>query len=140
MRGESVRMKCANCGAEIPDVARFCMSCGKDVPPPKQFTNETKDETEVNFPSIMLFMFAFMIFFFALVPIFLGSWIGAAIMGGIGLILVLAGYGMWRSNKKQAVRAQEKAEEKAAIKIKCRYCGSLNEQNALRCMSCGATL
>ena len=129
-------MKCANCGAEIPDVARFCMSCGKDVPPPKQFTPQSQDDTEVNLPSILLFMFAFMVFFFALVPMFLGSWIGAAIMGGIGLVLVLAGYGMWRSNKRQV----ERAKEKAAIKIKCRYCGSLNEPEALRCISCGATL
>lgn len=133
-------MKCTGCGAEIPEVSRFCLGCGKAVPPPKQFIEPSKDETEMNLPSIMLFMFAFMIFFFSLVPIFLGSWIGAAIMGGIGLILVLAGYGMWRSNKKQAQRVQEKAEEKASIKIKCRYCGSLNEQDSLRCISCGATL
>jgi len=133
-------MKCTGCGAEIPEVSRFCLGCGKAVPPPKQFVEQPKDETEANLPSILLFMFAFMIFFFSLVPMFLGSWIGAAIMGGIGLILVLAGYGMWRSNKKQVQRAQEKAEEKASIKIKCRYCGSLNEPDSLRCISCGATL
>jgi uncharacterized membrane protein YvbJ len=133
-------LKCAGCGVEIPDVARFCLSCGKAVPPPRQFKEQSKDDTEVNLPSIMLFMFAFMIFFFSIVPIFLGLWIGAAIMGGIGLVLVLAGYGMWRSNKKEVQRVQEKAEERAKIKIKCRYCGSLNEQDSLRCISCGATL
>lgn len=129
-------MKCTDCGADIPEVSRFCLSCGKAVPPPKQVTTQPEDETETNILSIILFMFAFMIFFFSLVPIFLGSWIGALIMGGIGLVLVVVGYLMYRSNKKQAQRAREEA----AIKIKCRYCGSLNNQEDIKCISCGATL
>jgi len=84
----------------------------------------------------MLWMISFMIFFFMLVPIFLGSWIGAAIMGGIGLVLALLGYANYRAAKKKVERAQEKA----SIRVKCRYCGSLNTPDATRCDSCGATL
>jgi uncharacterized membrane protein YvbJ len=133
---ESVRLKCTKCGAEIPEVSRFCLSCGMEVPPPKQAFVQPKDDSETNFASIVMFMFAFMIFFFALVPIFLGLWIGAVIMASIGLVLVIIGYLMIRSNKKQV----EKAREEAMVKIKCQYCGKLNDQDATRCDSCGATL
>jgi ribosomal protein L37E len=33
--------------------------------------------------------------------------------------------------------AEKKAER---IRLKCRYCGSLNDEHAERCSSCGASL
>lgn len=77
-----------------------------------------------------------MVFFLALVPIFLGLWIGVVVMAGIGLVLVIVGFLIYRSSKKQA----EKVREEALVKIKCRYCGMLNDKEASRCDSCGATL
>jgi len=85
---------------------------------------------------MLLVALSFMIFFFMLVPIFLGLWIGAGLMAGIGCVLVFAGIYVFRSNKKHV----EKMRERKNAKIKCRYCGSLNEQTALKCDSCGATL
>jgi len=32
------------------------------------------------------------------------------------------------------------AVEREVVKIKCRYCGALNDENAKACVSCGATL
>lgn len=129
-------MKCLNCGAEIPEVSRFCLSCGKEIPAPKQVSVQQKVDPDPEGYSMLLFGLAFMMFFFALAPILLGLWIGAALMMAVGLVLVTIGYSMLKSNKKEI----EKKQEEAAIKIKCRYCGMLNDQEANRCDSCGATL
>lgn len=85
---------------------------------------------------MLLFGLAFMIFFFAIVPIILGLWIGAALMMAVGLVLVIVGYRMVKSNKAEI----EERRQEASIRIKCRYCGSLNGQESDRCGSCGATL
>ncbi len=130
-------LKCTGCGADIPDVSRFCLSCGKAIPPPTSVpAQQTEDEDEPNFFAILLFLLAFMVFFFALVPMFLGLWIGVGIMAGVGVLMVVAGLYMIRSHKREV----KEAAEKASVKVKCRYCGSLNEQDAQRCASCGATL
>ncbi len=129
-------MKCDRCGAEIPEVSRFCLSCGKEVPPPTQATVEPKEDDEVNFGAIVLFMIAFMVFFLTLVPVFLGLWIGVAVMAGIGTLLVIGGLLLIRSKKKEIQRAKEEAN----VRLKCHYCGSLNRKDATRCDSCGATL
>ena len=130
-------VKCSNCGAEVPEVSRFCLSCGKEIPPPKKADAPEADEDNINVPSIVLFMLAFMIFFFAILPIVLGSWIGAALMMGVGVILVIVGFLMWRASRKPVV---QKEPERPKVKIKCRYCGTLHNEDATRCVSCGATL
>lgn len=128
-------MKCPNCGADIPDISRFCLSCGGEVPPPRQLPTQEDDSDSLGI-AMLLVALSFMIFFFMLVPIFLGLWIGAGLMACIGCVLVFAGVYVFRSNKKH----MEKMHERKNAKIKCRYCGSLNEQTALKCDSCGATL
>lgn len=129
-------MKCPGCGAEIPDVSRFCLSCGKEVPPPKQLPPQEEDDSASQAIAILLLMLAFMVFFFMLVPILLGILIGVGIMAALGCVLALAGVYVFRSNKKRL----EKIREQKAAKVKCMYCGSLNERTALKCESCGATL
>jgi hypothetical protein len=129
-------MKCANCGAEIPDVSRFCLSCGKELPPPKRTTAPPSANPDPNGYSMLLFGLAFMMFFFALAPMFLGLWIGAGLMMVVGLVLVLIGYMMLRANR---IEIEEERKE-AMIKVKCRYCGMLNDKDEERCASCGATL
>lgn len=129
-------MRCANCGADIPDVSRYCLSCGKEVPPPKQATAPPPVDPDPNGYSMLLFGLAFMMFFFALAPIFLGLWIGAGLMMSVGLALVLIGYMMLRSNKREIADAREEA----TVRVKCRYCGMLNGKDEERCGSCGATL
>lgn len=129
-------MKCPHCGAEIPDVSRFCLSCGKETPPPKQVTPQTESNPDPSGHAMLLFALSFMMFFFMLVPIFMGVLLGAVLMAGIGCVLILAGVFVLRSNRKHI----EKIAEEKIIKVKCRYCGSLNDPDALRCISCGATL
>ncbi len=138
-------MKCQNCGADIPDVSRFCLSCGKEIPPPMVVPVQGQQSPEPQAPepdpdpngySMLLFGLSFMMFFFALAPLFLGLWIGAAMMMGVGLVLVAVGYNMLRSNRREIAKKQELA----SAKIKCRYCGTLNDQQAQRCDACGAGL
>jgi len=129
-------LKCTHCGAEIPDVSRFCLSCGKDVPPPKQVTEHIDSNPDPDGHAMLLFALSFMVFFFMLVPIFMGILLGAALMAGIGCVMIAAGVFVLRSNRKHI----EKIAEEKAIKVKCRYCGSLNDQDELKCGSCGATL
>jgi len=128
-------LKCPNCGADIPDISRFCLSCGKEVPPPKQIPAPEDDSDSLGI-AMLLIALSFMMFFFMLVPIFLGLWIGAGLMAGIGCVLVFAGVYVFRSNKKHF----EEVQERRNAKVKCRYCGSLNDQTASKCDSCGATL
>src|SRR4030067_289130 len=115
-------MNCPNCGAETPDVPRFCLSCGKAVPPPKQVSVQQQADADPSVHAMMLFGLSFMMFFFALVPIFMGLWIGAVLMAVIGMSLVGAGVYVLRSNRQHI----EKAQMEAAVKIRCRYCGMLN--------------
>ena len=133
-------MKCQNCGAEIPDVSRFCLSCGKEVPPPKtlpkQDAAQKTTDPDSSGHAMLCFALSFMMFFMTFVPIFLGLWTGAVLLAGIGVFLVLVGLLILRMGRKQV----EKVQEQALIKLKCRYCGSLNAADALRCGTCGATL
>jgi len=129
-------MKCPNCGADIPEISRFCLSCGKEIPAPKQVPPQQQSDPDPNGYAMLLFGLSFMMFFFSLAPIFMGLWLGALLMSGIGCLLVATGIYLLRSNKEQI----EKMREEAAVKVKCRYCGGLNEQSALRCGSCGAAL
>ncbi|MCU0859975.1 MAG: zinc ribbon domain-containing protein [Thermoplasmata archaeon] len=129
-------MKCPKCSAEIPDVSRFCLSCGNPVPPPATVAVQEPADPDPNGFAMLFFGLSFMMFFFSLVPMFLGLWVGMLIMVGVGMALVGIGVHMIRSNK----RAIETAKQEAAIRVKCRYCGSLNDPKAERCASCGATL
>lgn len=78
----------------------------------------------------------------------------AFLAGMIAVILSFASYRRHESEAEERVTAAEEAQErfkeevaeavkesiKGTIKIRCRYCGSLNDENANRCDSCGATL
>jgi hypothetical protein len=132
-------MKCPNCGADIPEVSRFCLSCGKDVPPPKEATVEKDDGSDFPVGAIMLYGLAFMMMFFAIMPMVMGFMEGAIAMMAVGAVMVLAGVYIQRMYKKPVVVKQEPKPEKV-IKIKCRYCGKLHDPDDERCDSCGATL
>jgi hypothetical protein len=129
-------LKCPDCGAEIPDVSRFCLSCGKSIPAPKEVPAQQNEDPDPNGFSMILVALSFMLFFFAIVPVIFRLWIGAGLMIGAGIVMVVVAVMMIRSNKKEI----EKEHEEASIRVKCQYCGTLNTQTAERCDSCGATL
>ena len=79
---------------------------------------------------------AFMMFFFSLVPFFLGIWYAGLAMIGAGIVLMFAGYRMIRASR----RDQVTVIQHRAVRVRCRYCGTLNEERAERCVSCGASL
>ena len=132
-------MKCPSCSSEIPDASKFCLSCGKAIgqaPVQPQAPPEEDDGSEVF--AMMCMAFAFMLFFFSLAPFFLGLWVAGLAMLGVGVVLMLAGYRMIRVSKRERVQMIEKKAMK--IKLKCRYCGTLNDEDEERCGSCGASL
>ena len=129
-------MKCTNCGAEIPDASSFCMKCGKELAQPQARSSEGFD---TSIYPMMLFGLAFMMFFFSLVPMFMELWEGAVLMDGVGILLVVVGLIAFVLGRREAKEAREETA-KSLVKVKCRYCGSLNEQDAEKCQSCGATL
>jgi len=131
-------LKCPSCQSDIPDESRFCLKCGKEVAPapaPAQ-TSPEDDSSEVF--AMMCMAFAFMLFFFSLAPFFMGIWVAGLAMLCVGVVLMLAGYRMIRVSKRERMAMVEKKATK--IKLKCRYCGSLNDEHAERCESCGAGL
>lgn len=141
-------MKCANCGTELPEDSSFCLRCGNEVAGGRQASES--DDSDFSISSMMLFAIAFILFFFSLVPMFLDSWEGMLLMDAIGVVVIIVAFlNLWASRKheervaEQRERAAErmlKAKEASMVKIKCRYCGALNERTALKCESCGATL
>lgn len=86
--------------------------------------------------AMMCMAFAFMMFFFSLAPFFMGIWVAGVAMLAVGVVLMLAGYRMIRVSKKEHVEMLLRKD----VKVKCRYCGSLNDEAARRCHSCGASL
>jgi hypothetical protein len=129
-------LKCRFCSADIPDESRFCLKCGKDVNPQSaQQMPSDQDEDSTMF-AMMCMAFAFMMFFFSLAPFFMGVWIAGVGMLTVGVVLMLAGYRMIRVSRRDRLERLERQ----AVKVKCRYCGSLNGQHDARCKSCGANL
>jgi len=98
----------------------------------------------------MLFALSFMLFFFSLVPIIMALWVGAILMDAVGLALVIVAFLNLNASRKhqekvaeemeKAAEHMQKAAEESLVKIKCRYCGAINDRSALKCESCGATL
>jgi len=141
-------MKCTNCGTEIPEASRFCLSCGEEMPGAVRPRKES--ESEFNLPSMMLFALAFMMFFFSLIPMFLEYFDGMLFMDavGVGIVVVaIVNLVLHRRHEEREAERMERAAERmeraraeAMAKLKCRYCGALNERTAMKCESCGATL
>lgn len=132
-------LKCPSCSSDIPDESRFCLKCGKDVsaPPAVASAPPPQDDGSEMF-AMMCMAFAFMMFFFSLAPFFMGIWVAGVAMLAVGVVLMLAGYRMIRVSKREHLAM---AERKATrIKLKCRYCGTLNDEDSEKCSSCGAAL
>ncbi len=130
-------MKCPSCSSDIPDESRFCLKCGKEVVASPAPVQPPEDDSSEVF-AMMCMAFAFMLFFFSLAPFFMGIWVAGIAMLAVGVVLMLAGYRMIRVSKKEHMAMLEKKAEK--VKIKCRYCDTLNDEDAERCRSCGAAL
>jgi uncharacterized membrane protein YvbJ len=132
-------LKCPSCSSDIPDESRFCLKCGREIVAAQVTAQPQPQEDDGSEMFAMMCMaFSFMLFFFSLAPFFMGIWIAGVAMLAIGVVLMLAGYRMIRVSKRDRMAM---AERKATrIKLKCRYCGSLNDEDSERCGSCGASL
>lgn len=135
-------MICSACKKETPDGSTFCPSCGMPlkaegldmiVPPEGSHTEER---------ATIYMMFAIMCLFFGLFLVIPGYFVGVGLLMPavglvlIGIVLVVARYYILRS---YATRVEEFRRE-SAIRVRCRYCASLNTQEAQKCIGCGAPL
>lgn len=76
---------------------------------------------------------------FLLIPGYFVGWgliVPAMCLIVIGLAFLYARYHVLR----RYARKVEQLRKEATIRIRCRYCGTLNPDSAIRCDSCGATL
>ncbi len=84
-----------------------------------------------------------------------GAFVVFAFLAGVFVIVMsfVAAERRQREAKENALAAEEADEKfkdevaeavkermKGTIKVRCRYCGSLNDEEAVKCDSCGATL
>lgn len=135
-------LKCDGCGKDLPDDAKFCLDCGRsvagDVP-----KGPTYEDLDPNGFGMLLIGLSFMVFFFSIMPMIFGIWWGVAAMWGAGVIMLVVRYLSLKEHKKDWEKRQQRVEmkkEKEEAKIRCRYCGTLNEQKETNCKACGASL
>ena len=143
-------MNCPSCEAEIPDASKYCLSCGKEVLPGDDVKIKLEPTPDPSGFAMMCFAFSIMFFFFAFIPAIFGFWPGVYAMVGAGILLLVLRFFLVRSYKReyekkkaevQARRAEiAKRREQLLAKVKCRYCGCLNDQRAESCNDCGAPL
>jgi len=134
--------QCPACKKELPDDSTFCSSCGRplkaegvDMILPPEGSNT---ENRAMMYMIMAIMFLFFGFFLIIPGIFvgLGLIIPALCLIVLGIVFVAMRYRVLRRYAKDVMALRKEA----SVKIRCRYCGSLNPDKAERCISCGATL
>jgi len=87
---------------------------------------------------IMAIMFLFFGCFLLIPGVFigLGLIIPSLCLVVLGIVFVAMRYRVLRRYAKSVMDLRKEA----AVKIRCRYCGSLNPDATERCISCGATL
>jgi RNA polymerase subunit RPABC4/transcription elongation factor Spt4 len=133
---------CPACKREIPEDSTFCLSCGRplkaegvDMILPPEGSNTEGRATMYMIMAIMFLFFGC----FLLIPgafVGLGLIIPSVCLIIIGLVFVAMRYRVLKRYAKSVVELRKDA----SVKVRCRYCGSLNADEAERCESCGATL
>lgn len=136
-------IKCEGCGRENPDEAKFCLECGNPVNPAVAAPKPSDNDLDPNGFGMLCFGLSFMFFFFSIVPAFFGLWWLTVLLIGVGITLLILRVLIIRTHRAEWEARMKKAEERLQAmraKVKCRYCGSLNDQTARKCDTCGATL
>jgi RNA polymerase subunit RPABC4/transcription elongation factor Spt4 len=135
-------LKCPACKTQIPDDSTFCLSCGRPIKPegidmilPPEGSH-TEDRATIY---LMLAIMSLFFGLFLLIPgyfVGLGMMIPASILVVVGAVFLIARYYVLRRYAEQV----EKLRKESAIRVRCRYCGSLNPQEDEKCIGCGAPL
>ena len=133
---------CPACKKELPDDSTFCLSCGRplkaegvDMILPPEGSNTEGRATMYMIMAIMCLFFGC----FLLIPGFLvglGMIVPASCLIVLGLVFVVMRYRVLRRYAKDVMSLRKEA----SVRVRCRYCGSLNPDKAEKCESCGATL
>jgi hypothetical protein len=135
-------LKCPACKGEIPDNSTFCLSCGRPTKPEDvdmilpPAGSHTEDRATIY---LMLAIMSLFFGLFLLIPGFfvgLGLIVPALILVVVGVAFLIARYFILKRYAQQV----EKLRRESAIRVRCRYCGSLNPQDDEKCIGCGAPL
>lgn len=92
--------------------------------------------------AMMYLMLAIACLFFGLFLLFPGYFVGwGLIVPAVCLVIIgIASLGARYYILRRYARRVEEFRKKAAIRVRCKYCGALNPDTAMRCDRCGATL
>ncbi len=135
-------MICPACKKEVPEDSTFCLSCGRplkdegvDIITPPEGSNT---ENRAMIYMILAIMFLFFGCFLLIPGYFVGPgmMIPATVVAALGVVFLAARYRVLGQYTKKV----EKLRKEAAVRVKCRYCGTLNSESAEKCESCGAGL
>lgn len=135
-------MRCPVCQKDLPEDAKYCLSCGQEVNPlmAKAMPTTVLGPEATDAMLLGFGMMALMFGFLLILPAALISdhflWELPVGVSAIGVLLLVVRHFMIKSRVKTI---EKKIEEKEA-KVRCRYCGSLNEQKAQKCIGCGAPM
>jgi RNA polymerase subunit RPABC4/transcription elongation factor Spt4 len=135
-------LKCPACKSEIPDDSKFCLSCGRPIKPEGFDMILPPEGSHTQDRAMIYMMLAIMCLFFGLFLLIPGYFVGlglmipASILVVIGAVFLVARYYVLRHYAEHV----EKLREESAIRVRCRYCGSLNPQEDEKCIGCGAPL
>jgi len=151
-------MRCSSCGAESPSQCAYCQRCGRQLVvaqssepvPARQFVvahAKSTVEKMLETPGTIILAIGILILLVAILLIIFGRWSGLGLFV-ISLIVLWVAV-LLRGHEAniaalQANRApttlQSQIREVEIVKVKCRFCGSLNHEGARNCGSCGALL
>ena len=129
---------CPRCGVEIPPESRFCKGCGHDLDAVHRSFVGRRGVLDTHVISLVLFGVAVLFLFFSLAFLLPGPefWPASVFLFVVAVLLLVVRYLMIRAHRKQVMISYERA----TAKVKCRYCGTLNDQKESRCISCGAPI
>lgn len=148
-------MKCHSCGVENLVEAKHCLKCGTAldaVPAAGQQTTHVGKSAAglsssifskmIETPGTALLTLGVLFLLVSVIVGALGHWVAALALFAISIILIyfavqLRGH---ESKVSAAHATRTEVREREIVKVRCRYCGTLNPDGGSHCISCGAVL
>jgi RNA polymerase subunit RPABC4/transcription elongation factor Spt4 len=133
---------CPGCRKEVPDDSTFCLSCGRPLKAEGIDMILPPEGSNTEYRVTMYLVGAIMSLFFGCFLLFPGVFVGlgliipAVCLIVLGILFLVMRYRLLKRYAKDVMGLRKEA----SVRVRCRYCGSLNPDKAEKCDSCGATL
>jgi ribosomal protein L40E len=153
-------VRCSSCGVQNPPEAAYCLRCGNrlavaqsGVATPTRLFVASQGQATMNkmleTPGTIALTIGLLLLLFAIVAGAVGSWGWAIGLGFVSIIILYVAIQI-RSHEARSAAAQAQyapriyqsteIKEREIVKVKCRFCSTLNPDGARNCISCGAIL